>query len=99
MSALAVRMSRIRFPHYAWGLLAYTLAAVLWGAFVRATFSGDGCGANWPLCSGQVVTDAGALKKLIESSHRLSTGLLLPLVLLLIVWSYRLFPKGHPARS
>ena len=43
-----------RFAKYAWGVLAYNLVVILWGAFVRATGSGAGCGSHWPLCNGEV---------------------------------------------
>ena len=39
-----------RFAKYAWGVLAANLAVVLWGAYVRASGSGAGCGSDWPLC-------------------------------------------------
>ena len=44
------------FARYAWAVLAYNLAVVLWGAFVRATGSGAGCGNHWPLCNGTVTS-------------------------------------------
>src|SRR3954454_6717351 len=75
------RMVRARFHHYAWGLLAYNLAVILGGAFVRASISGDGCGSHWPDCNGSLIPLGGELRQVIEYSHRLSTGLLLPLVL------------------
>jgi heme A synthase len=91
-------MSRIRFHHFAWGLLIYTLPAILWGAFVRASHSGDGCGAHWPLCNGQVIPEVMHAKTWIEYVHRLSTGILLPLSILLVVWAFRAFGKNHPTR-
>lgn len=92
-------MARLRFQHFAWGLLAYNLAVILGGAFVRASMSGDGCGAHWPTCSGQLIPDTSRLATVIEFSHRLSTGLLLPLVIGLVVWALRAWPKGHPVRG
>lgn len=44
--------SQRRFASFAWIVLAYTIFAVVWGAFVRSSISGDGCGTNWPLCDG-----------------------------------------------
>ena len=52
LSNVAPNASQRRFSRFAWWLLAYTLLAVLWGAFVRSSVSGDGCGTNWPLCDG-----------------------------------------------
>src|ERR687883_568579 len=90
-------MARVRFHHYAWGLLAYNLAVILGGAFVRASISGDGCGAHWPWCNGELFPHLGRAKTLIEFSHRLSSGLLLPLALGLVAWAFRAYPRGHPA--
>ncbi|MBW3621803.1 MAG: heme o synthase [Armatimonadetes bacterium] len=91
-------MSRTRFSQFVWGLLAYNVVVILGGAFVRATVSGDGCGDHWPLCKGEVMPTFAEMKTLIEFGHRLSTGILLPLVLLMLVWAFRAFPKGHPVR-
>ena len=44
-----------RLHRFAWVVLLFNLAVILWGAFVRATGSGAGCGAHWPLCNGEVV--------------------------------------------
>ena len=58
----------------AWSVLAYNIAVVLWGAYVRASGSGAGCGAHWPLCNGQVIPRAPALQTMIEFAHRLTSG-------------------------
>jgi len=92
-------MPRIRFQQYAWGLLGYNLAVILGGAFVRASISGDGCGQHWPSCNGELIPHTGRLATLIEFGHRLSTGVLLPLVIALVIWAFRAYPKGHPARG
>jgi heme A synthase len=86
------------FERYAWGVLAYNVAVVLWGAYVRATGSGAGCGNHWPLCNGEVVPQLASLKRLIEFSHRASSGVDTFLILALAVWAFRAFPKAHPAR-
>ena len=87
-----------RFARYAWCVLSYNLAVILWGAVVRATGSGAGCGSHWPLCNGEVVPRAPALETLIEFSHRVTSGLALLLVLGLVVFALRAFPKGHAVR-
>lgn len=84
---------------FAWVVLASTLLVVAWGAFVRATGSGAGCGSHWPLCNGEVVPRAPGIETLIELSHRLSSGALLVLVVVLGVRVHRGTPAGHPARS
>src|SRR5436309_2767298 len=92
-------MVRLRFHRYAWGLLAYNLAVILGGAFVRASISGDGCGNHWPNCNGALLPNLEhGVKAVIEWSHRASTGLLLPLILGLVVWAFLAYPKGHGTR-
>jgi heme A synthase len=86
------------FTRYAWGVLAYNVAVVLWGAYVRATGSGAGCGNHWPLCNGEVTPHSPAIATLIEFTHRAMTGLDLPLIIGLVWWAWRAFPRSHPAR-
>src|ERR1700678_3274198 len=90
--------SRRRFPKFAWIVLAYNVAVILEGAFVRATGSGAGCGNHWPLCNGQVVFGTPAHAKLIEFAHRSMTLIDTALVLGLLVWAFRAFPQHHPVR-
>jgi heme A synthase len=85
---------RLWFPRYAWAVLAYNVAIILWGALVRATGSGAGCGNHWPLCDGRWTT----LATLIEFAHRATSGIDTLLVVLLVVGAFRVFPKRHPAR-
>ncbi len=87
-----------RFATAAWLLLAYTVAVVLWGALVRATLSGDGCGDHWPLCNGVVVPVDASRKTLIELTHRVSSGLCWVWTLGMWLLSRRLFVTGHPSR-
>ncbi len=91
-------MRNEKFARFAWVTLAYTVAVVLWGAIVRATGSGAGCGESWPLCNGQLVFGTPSLAKAIEFTHRFSTGIDGALVLAMVLWARRAFPKGHPAR-
>src|SRR5260370_13603682 len=86
------------FTRYAWGVLGWDLLVILWGAFVRATGSGAGCGRHWPLCNGEVVPRAPRVETLIELSHRLSSGGALVLTLVLLVWAMRVHPRGHVVR-
>ena len=87
-----------RLAVYAWGVLAYNLAVILWGAYVRATGSGAGCGNHWPLCNGEAIPRSAQVETMIEFSHRLSSGLALILVVGLLVWAFRAYPKGHAVR-
>ncbi len=86
------------FTRYAWSVLGYNLLVVAWGAFVRATGSGAGCGKHWPMCNGEVVPRSPRLETIIEFAHRLTSGLALVAVVVLVVWAFRAFPKGHAAR-
>lgn len=83
---------------FAWVVLAYNGAVILWGAFVRATGSGAGCGSHWPACNGEVVPRAASLETVIELTHRLTSGLALVLVVALVVLAFRAAPAGHRIR-
>ena len=87
-----------RFTRYAWFVVAYNLLVVLWGAFVRVTGSGAGCGSHWPLCNGEVLPRSPSTETLIELSHRITSGIDGFLVLGLLIAAFRLFPKGHRVR-
>lgn len=91
-------MKQSRFAAFAWGVLAYNLGVVLWGAFVRATGSGAGCGSHWPLCNGEVVPRPERIETLIELTHRATSGIALLLVAAMLVWAFRAYPGGHPVR-
>jgi cytochrome c oxidase assembly protein subunit 15 len=86
------------FTRFAWSVLVVNLAVVAWGAFVRATGSGAGCGKHWPSCNGQLVPRAPAVETMIEFGHRASSGVALLLVVALVVWALRVLPAGHPSR-
>jgi len=87
-----------RYERYVWVVLAYTILVILWGAFVRATGSGAGCGDHWPLCNGEVIPRAPMLETIIEFSHRLTSGVLMLMVLGMTIFAFRLYPKGHIVR-
>ena len=74
---------------YAWFVLAYTIVVILWGAFVRATGSGAGCGSHWPTCNGDVIPRPESIETWIELSHRLTSAFLGFLVIGLVVWAWR----------
>jgi heme A synthase len=87
-----------RLARYAWFTLACTIAVILWGAFVRASGSGAGCGSHWPLCNGEVLPRSPRIETLIELTHRVTSGMALLLVVGLVVMAWRHRPKGHAAR-
>ena len=53
----------------------YTIIVILWGAWVRISHSGNGCGNHWPLCGGQFIPTTADAKTWIEYSHRMMSGL------------------------
>jgi heme a synthase len=89
----------MRLPRLAWLTLGWNVAVILWGAFVRASGSGAGCGAHWPLCNGEIVPRAPAVATLVELTHRLTSGMALLLVFYLAYRVFRERPAGHPGRS
>jgi heme a synthase len=89
---------KTHFRFYAWAVLIFHLGVVVWGAFVRASNSGAGCGEHWPLCNGQILPRAPLTATLIEFSHRLTSGVALVSVVVLVIWAYRVFPRGHGVR-
>ena len=90
--------SQSKISRFAWGTLAFNLFVILWGAFVRATGSGAGCGSHWPLCNGEVLPRDAEIETLIELSHRLTSGMALILTVILVVLVVRGFQPGHRAR-
>lgn len=89
----------MNFRRYSLGVLAWNLAVIVWGAFVRASKSGDGCGDHWPKCNGEVLPTAPTVKTVIEFSHRVTSGLALIAVVALVVWAFRAYPRGHVVRK
>jgi heme A synthase len=83
---------------FAWGLLGYEILVVAWGAYVRASGSGAGCGRHWPTCNGDIIPRAPRIETLIELSHRLSSGGALIGTLVLLVLAIRTYPRGHRVR-
>ncbi len=83
-----------RFAKYAWFVLAYNLVVILWGVFLRASKSGDGCGQHWLTCHGEVIPSAPELKTVIEFSHRITSALDGFIVLGLLVWAILRWKNG-----
>ena len=90
--------ARKRFSIFAWVVLAYNIPVILWGAYVRASFSGDGCGAHWPFCNGQVIPQHMAAPMAIEFTHRMTTSVDSAAVIALCIWAFRVFPRRHAVR-
>ncbi len=86
------------FARTAWGVLAYTIGVIVWGAFVRASKSGAGCGDHWPDCHGRIIPSFADTATQIEYAHRLTSGLSGLLVLALAVAAFFVTPRGHIVR-
>ena len=83
---------------YAKAGLYLSILSILAGAFVRATGSGDGCGATWPTCKGRIIPALSDTSELIEFSHRSVSGVLL-IVTLIIFAKTRKFQKDSLVRT
>jgi cytochrome c oxidase assembly protein subunit 15 len=101
-TAVPVDVQRLPSPalrRYAWGVLAYFIAVILWGTLVRATGSGAGCGGHWPLCNGTILQHSASVETLIELTHRITSGLSFFSVVGLLVWTFAGTVRGHLARG
>lgn len=85
-------------PRLAWGTLIFNLAVIVWGAYVRASGSGAGCGSHWPLCNGEIIPHTGLLTTAIEFVHRVSSGACLLLAAAIAYVGYREHPAGSVVR-
>lgn len=83
---------------FAWLVVAYNVLVVLWGALVRATGSGAGCGNHWPLCNGVVIPISPTLHTIIEFTHRQMVTLSVFTMIALVAWTWRSTIKGMAAR-
>ena len=104
MPATAISSDTQRLPspalrRFAWGVLVYFIATILWGTLVRATGSGDGCGNHWPLCNDTVMQVSPSVSTIIEFTHRLTTGLSGLVVVGLLIWVIKGTVRGHLARA
>ena len=93
---MAERTPKLAF--LAWATLVYNVLVILWGAFVRATGSGAGCGAHWPLCNGEVVPQSPTMATIIELTHRVTSGAAGLLAIGLCIAAWRATRKGASVR-
>ncbi len=80
-------LKQSKFAGYAWFVLAFNIVVILWGVFLRASKSGDGCGQHWLTCNGEVIPSAPQLKAVIEFSHRITSSLAGVFILILLGWA------------
>ncbi len=99
VSAEVRRMASPTLQRFAWGVLVYFIAVILWGGLVRATGSGAGCGDHWPLCNGTVMQHSPRIDTMIEFTHRVTSGLSFFAVVALAWWTFARTAKGHLART
>ncbi|MBZ5601131.1 MAG: COX15/CtaA family protein [Acidobacteriia bacterium] len=83
-----------RFAKFAWAVLGFNLLVILWGALVRASRSGEGCGDHWPLCNGTVIPHAAEIATIIEFTHRATTGIAFFSVVAMALWAFRAYRPG-----
>src|ERR1039458_7066736 len=83
---------------FAWFAVFYNVLVILWGALVRASGSGAGCGNHWPLCNGQVIPVSPGIHTIIEFTHRQMTVGSTLIVVALLVWTFRATVRGRAAR-
>ncbi len=84
---------------YAGTVLGWMILVILWGAVVRATGSGAGCGDHWPLCNGDWIPQHPRLATIIEFTHRSMSGICTGLVGALIAWTVLAHEKGTRVRK
>lgn len=80
-----------RFTALAWAMMAYLIGVILFGAWVRITGSGAGCGSHWPTCHGELIPPNPSTETLIEYTHRLTSGMCGIFGIALWAWAGRLF--------
>lgn len=98
VSAETVKRVPKALVRYAWVVVAYNVLVILWGAIVRTSGSGAGCGDNWPLCNGDFVPHHPRLATVIEFAHRSMSGISTVLVIALVAWVFYATTRGHRAR-
>lgn len=75
------------------------IAIILWGAWVRISGSGDGCGTHWPLCKGELLPSLTSLQTWTEFFHRAKSGAFGLLVLYIFFLGRRSSPSIKNATS
>mgnify|MGYP000439295852 CR=1 FL=1 len=95
---METKTKRSRFAKYAWFTLIFNIAVIVWGVFLRASKSGDGCGQYWLTCNGELVPSAPQFATIIEFSHRIMTAVDFFVVLFLVVFAFITFEKGEWAK-
>src|SRR5260370_12586064 len=80
-------IGRVPLAHFAWFVVAYNVAVIVWGAYVRATGSGAGCGSHWPLCNVELLPTTPPTQTVIEFTHIVTSRAFLVLLAILLFLS------------
>ena len=88
-----------RFAKFCRFVLIWTILVILWGAFVRATGSGAGCGNHWPTCNGTIIPRPEEIETSIEFVHRILSGGALIFIFVMLIWGWNISKKGDPVRK
>ena len=92
-------LDRPKFTRFAIIVLLFNLFIIVWGGFVSASGSGDGCGDSWPLCRQLTAGETTSIETIIEFTHRITSGLALIGVMAMAWWAKKLYPAQHKARQ
>lgn len=87
-------MKNARRIAYAAIVMAYV--QIVFGAIVRITGSGMGCGDHWPKCHGSWLPDLGSAQTAIELTHRVWGALLGIAIIALYLVALRIRKRGEP---
>ena len=79
-------------------VLILSLLVILWGMWVRLSFSGDGCGDQWPMCQNEWIPQSQESKTWVEWLHRITSGTFALSILFLFISAIKLFERKHPVR-
>jgi cytochrome c oxidase assembly protein subunit 15 len=97
-SALPASAAHIWPSWLAWSALVLNVAVVLWGAYVRQSQSGAGCGSRWPLCNGVIVPHGARWHTVVEFTHRASSGVAVVMVAAVAIVAFATTPRRNLAR-
>jgi len=92
-------VTQLTFRKLAWATLIATLFVILWGAYVRASGSGAGCGSHWPTCNGEVIPRPKSIKTVIELTHRITSGVVLVMTVVQLIGAFLAFPARRGVRT
>lgn len=91
-------MNQQKIARYLYLFWIYTLIVIVWGAWVRISHSGNGCGDHWPLCQGDLIPDLTDKKTFTEYFHRMMSGLY-GLLTVAIWWIFRKKTQNENTRK